>query len=646
MDKCLKCENNFIVINRESCEPYFTLSVGALNDATDFAVSYREQMYFLCAKNTRQVKDIPKETQFLLTRNDDNTYSLLIPLVLDGYHASVFGGSDNKLYITIENGDCKGSSLNGPICYISRGENLYTLIENAANDITALLPNCTKRQDKPVPEIADYFGLCTWESCRFDVGPEIITKELEYFKENGFVPKFLLLDDGWLSIENKGDRGKSGLTDFAPNENFKDGFAPFVSKIKKDYGIKLFYVWHAIMGYWGGTSASSDKMKKYNIEEKNTYISRTYYETQNALATYLEFPFGCLPPEKSFDFYNDFHKYLKSEGVDGVKVDSQAVLEAHGMGNGGRVVVAEKIHQALEASTHLNFGGELINCMSCSNDIIFNTKASNMMRSSGDFTSEDTSHGRHIYTNAQNTLYMGLFTHCDWDMFDTLHKYGELHAASRAISGSPVYISDKIGKSDFSIISALTLENGKIPRPLDMAKPTIDSVFCDPFNNEVFYKMFNFNVNGGVLGAFYMSDKGAETLKGEVSPLEIEGLGGEKFAVYCYKSRQKALCRKNESIGISCKLMGYEIITFAEVKNGFAPIGLTGKMNSGGTIKEYKILNEYLYIVSKGGGEFLIYCENKPSEIKVNGSPVRFSWEDGFAALIIEENGESEILVK
>ncbi len=58
-------------------------------------------------------------------------------------------------------------------------------------------------------------------------------------------------------------------------------------------------------------------------------------------------------------FYNDYHKYLKAQGVDGVKVDAQSVINCVGKGYGGSVALARAYHKALSKSIATNFPDEV-----------------------------------------------------------------------------------------------------------------------------------------------------------------------------------------------------------------------------------------------------------------------------------------------
>ena len=77
-------------------------------------------------------------------------------------------------------------------------------------------------------------------------------------------------------------------------------------------------------------------MKKYSPElifaKFNDYLRKNNEECINGNEIY----YGLAAGDKIFDFYNDYHKYLASQGVDGVKVDTQYYAEAVARGRGGR----------------------------------------------------------------------------------------------------------------------------------------------------------------------------------------------------------------------------------------------------------------------------------------------------------------------
>lgn len=137
---------------------------------------------------------------------------------------------------------------------------------------------------------------------------------------------------------------------------------------------RYVYVWHALAGYWGGVKPGVPEMDHY--ESKLSFpVSSPGVESQepdDALDSLTKNGLGLVNPEKVYNFYNELHSYLASAGIDGVKVDVQNILETLGAGHGGRVKLARKYHQALEASISQNFPDNgIISCMSHSTDNLF-----------------------------------------------------------------------------------------------------------------------------------------------------------------------------------------------------------------------------------------------------------------------------------
>ena len=95
---------------------------------------------------------------------------------------------------------------------------------------------------------------------------------------------------------------------------------------------------------------------------------------------------------------------------------------------------------------------------------------------------------------AYNSLWIGQFIYPDWDMFQTTHPAAYFHAASRAISGGPIYVSDKPGEHDFALLKQIVFPNGAIPRCANFALPTRDCLFLDPVHDGMtILKIWNFN---------------------------------------------------------------------------------------------------------------------------------------------------------
>lgn len=609
----LSGDGAFITLHLPQKASCFVTSLGKPVDLERFVCSHRMQPFFMDAASGSSLSELPIETQWLGLLHTDGSYTIMLPLACEPFRASLGGNENNELLVTVETGDDATMTDTALALYIAHGDNFYQLMEQAGKKIADRLQTCRIRDDKNAPACMQYFGWCTWNAFYADVSHDKVFEGLESFRAGGIVPKFLLLDDGWQTVNTSDpNRGHHQLSGFEPNEKFNHDLTPTIKTAKNDYGVELFYVWHAILGYWGG--ADPVAMEKYNVRQKCQHHSPAMFTVNEKYATNLRFPYGFIGEDQIFSFYNDYHRKLYRQGVDGVKVDVQAALEGVADGEGGRVRLINRYREALEASTQLHFKGELINCMSSNNDTVYTTMNSNLMRSSDDFfPKKPESHGQHVYKNAVNSVWMGLFTWCDWDMFQSAHEYGGFHAAARAVSGGPVYVSDAVGEHDFSVIQKLVLSDGTLPLAQSVGKPTTDSLFCDP--NKQLFKIFNHNLYGGVVGIFNMQHEGSEFLSCTVGHGDIDGFPEGDYAVYLHNQQ----CVFKKSATVSLKPREYEVATVAKIEKGIAPIGLSEKFNSGGTVGSAGWRDETYFILPKDDGTFLLYCEKTPKSVMLVG---------------------------
>ncbi|HRF96378.1 MAG TPA: Sip1-related alpha-galactosidase, partial [Aggregatilineales bacterium] len=170
----------------------------------------------------------------------------------------------------------------------------------------------------------------------------------------------------------------------------------------------------------------------------------------------------------------------------------------------------------------------------CANEMIYGALGSNIIRSSIDFWPDrPATHGEHLYTNAMFGMWFGEFLHPDWDMFQSAHAVGGFHAAGRAVSGSPIYVSDKPDAHNFDLLKKLVLPDGRVLRPLDIGRPTPDCLFHDPTKEDVLLKIYNHNAIGAVLGVFNAKHEG-DAIKGHVSLADIPNMPDDLSLVYTY----------------------------------------------------------------------------------------------------------------
>ena len=178
---------------------------------------------------------------------------------------------------------------------------------------------------------------------------------------------------------------------------------------------------------------------------------------------------------------------------------------------------------------------------------MWNRPSSAVSRSSDDFVPE-VSHGfrEHVIQNSYNSLLQGQFYWGDWDMFWSNHKENWNNSVLRAVSGGPVYTSDKVGQTNPSYIMPLIRRSGKVIRCQDVAMPTIDSLFEDSAKTGRTLKVFNCYKNCFVIATFCIAEGGEGNCK--ISRTDIPEMEEKRWYVYHYRNKNVSLLEENPYI--------------------------------------------------------------------------------------------------
>ena len=83
-------------------------------------------------------------------------------------------------------------------------------------------------------------------------------------------------------------------------------------------------------------------------------------------------------------------------------------------------------------------------------------------------------------------------------------------------------------------------------------------------------------------------------------------------------------------------------------KDGFAPIGITGKYNPAGMITGYEeVAPGIVTLEVMDGGPFLAWCEKEPAKVMVNQEEVTFDYgkKSGTLTLDVIPEGSSRITI-
>ena len=643
-------EGAFLSVTTEDAACYFERCLGQVEGLKRFTSGYRTNPFWMKPAVGELISELNSETQWLLCELEGGRYLSLIPL-LDFETSTRFSlkGSQEGLVVAGETGDPWVLSRGGVALYARIGYDPMALLSESAAEVSKWIDKGRLRRDKSVPEFVDLFGWCTWDAFYKDVSAEKVLEGLSSFRAGGVEPRLIILDDGWQSTR-RSPIGEHRLFSLSPNEKFAGDLSELIAIAKQKFCIETFIVWHALLGYWGGLEDLGFSAYDPRSVARSFGPGILDRDTKWNIG-----PWGAIVgvPEvgKVETFYRDYHNLLSKQGVDGVKVDAQAMLEAVSSGQGGRVRVAQTFREALESSVGAHFDDRLINCMSCTMEATYLAKDSIVMRTSDDFYPlKPETHGAHLFINAHVSMWLGEFMLPDWDMFQSSHPMAKMHAAARAISGGPVYVSDKPGQQDFELLSKLVLSNGRILRADGPARLTKDNLFSDPRTDPVLLKVFNRNRDCGVLGIFnirYHQEPEERTrLKGDYGVSDIEGLDGERFLAYEHRSEKLTTCQLDERFEIELEEGDWELVTFAPIEKGFAVVGLADKLNSSGAVlgRVWMTERECRIRIADGG---LLRCWSKrsPSEVRVKGEDCSFVYvpENGRLDVEIEGGGALDL---
>ncbi len=602
-------------------------TLGSLASVRRIAGQYRFVPFWLKPFVGGSAATLRPETLWTLTERKDGKYLLMVAL-LDGVSRFALRGSTGNIVVTAETGDPATNTSGGLALFVATDSDPYRLFARAARALQQHF-QIPHRSARAAPRFLDEFGWCTWDAFYKEVSAEKIATGLASFKEGDVSPKLLIVDDGWQSVERSAT-GEDRLVSLRPNARFAGDLRPTVRLAKENYGVSTLLVWHALIGYWGGLDEQA--LARYRPRTVARSFGPAILEQD---PTWNVRPWGAVvgvpAAEHVAAFFRDYHQSLAAQGVDGVKVDNQAMLEAVSAGQGGRVSLAQTFRRALESSVAENFSGRLINCMSCSQEALFFARDSVVLRTSDDFyPNRKETHPLHVHANAVAGLWFGEFIQPDWDMFQSGHTTGPLHAAARVLSGGPLYVSDRPGVHDFALLRQLVLADGTHLRCDDPGRPTKDCLFADPTTESRAYKIFNRNGPRGFLGLFNLQSEDGRAAIATYSVADLPTVTGRRFAAYSHQ--QNALWETSPRQTKRQRLAAgaWDLITYSPIEHGFAAIGVVDKLNPGGTIAvETWDGVRRVKLILKTGGTFLAWSHRRPQRVLLDRAEVAYAYQAG-----------------
>lgn len=575
-----------------------------------------------------------------LWEREEGGCAIALPLV-DGSLRGILRGAKGGLSIRVSENDPLPDSAT--LLLVATGNDPLALVQWAIKKVSERLGTFRLRSEKAIPTWVNYFGWCTWDAFYKEVTAEKVLQGLESLKQAGFSPRFLILDDGWQDVQDE-----QLLSFHTQPERFPQGLKPLVDKAKAEYGVKLFAVWHAFEGYWNGVNPKGSLADQYRL----VLSEGIAYNMVDAASVKR----SLVHPADVARFYDDYYTVLRAEGVDMVKVDNQASLDHFCTREAPPTAVMQAYQAAFQSAAQKHFHGETLHCMSNTPDAVYSLKTANVWRNSQDFfPAEPQSHASHIFDNTLNAMWVGTFALPDWDMFQSGHPAGAYHAAARAISGGPVYVSDKPGQHDPAVLSKLMLGDGRILRSTQPALPARDSIFEDGRIVPRVTKVVNFNkVEGwvapiGVLGLFncYYSKTEQGAVSGEYCAADVPAVSGARCALYHHTTGNVAVAAAPDRFPVRLESLGYEVVTVSPVLDGVALFGLLDKFNGSRALESARWTSaSELELVLADGGRVGWFSEKPAVSAIFNGASIEITQQGSLSWVRLPEGAPASLLLR
>jgi hypothetical protein len=141
----------------------------------------------------------------------------------------------------------------------------------------------------------------------------------------------------------------------------------------------------------------------------------------------------------------------------------------------------------------------------------------------------------------------------------------------------------------------------------------------------------------GVIGAFNALENGG-TVAGVVRPRDVEGMQGDRFAVFEHFSRRLVVAGGNDAIPTRLGPDRPELFLVVPIDRGFAPFGLLDKYLSPRTIHAQRISGNTLTVELVEGGRFGAYVDGPPRSVTVDGAVVQPVLRDGLVQIDVDPN--------
>ena len=489
------------------------------------------------------LRELPGKVQALLLRRGER-YRYILPVCADTWKTVIRGGRDGMEFRI--SAECAGvTDCVRQLAWVeAEGTDPLKLAHDCAEAAAALLGNGLKlRAERKYPEVLEYLGWCSWDAFQIRVSEAGLLEKAAEFRDKHVPVRFAIIDDMWADVPHlKEIPSEIGFSDMvremhkSPIRSFEGVPVRFPNGMKhtvealKEAGIRNVGIWFPTTGYWFGVEPGSGMEREFADDLCTAPDGRRIVKSE---LPHTARWFGALCGK------------AKSWGADFVKIDNQGCQQFYReVGAIGKT--ARAVQTGIETAVAEHFGGAVINCMGMPSECMFNRHDSAVSRCSDDFMPENREwFTKNILQCAYNGILQGQFYVNDWDMWWTDDGQAEKNSLCRAVSGGPIYVSDKLGRTNPEILKPLCLSDGRILRPDESATPTADCLTTDPRTSGKPFKVRNRAGNAGLLEAFNL-DREERPVHGSIGAADVGFSPDTRVVVYDWFAKTCRLLEAGE----------------------------------------------------------------------------------------------------
>ena len=576
-------------------------------DETKYAAIENHSAFWCRPAFGDQLSKLPAKVQELFIRNGER-YICYLPVCDSVFKTLIRGEEEGFGFVMYSNYDGITVCEEQLAFLCMEGADPLILARDCAKVAAELLGNgLAMRETKQTADVFNYLGWCSWNALMIRVNHDGLLEKAREFSEKGIPMHYAIIDDMWAEVPGLNqvalDRGMtaamhaSKLACFEGDpQRFPKGMKGVIADLKKA-GIPEVGVWFPTTGYWAGLDPDGEEAKLHQADTVITECATFSIGDPKTLSV-------APDEEKAFRWFDDYCGRVKAWDGDFVKIDNQGFHHTyHNLAPIGQS--ARAIQSAIDKATDKHFDGALINCMGMPSECMFN-RTSTVSRCSDDFVPENRAwFAKNILQCSYNGLLQGQYYVNDWDMWWTDDDQATKNSLCRAISGGPVYVSDKIGRTDPEKFKPLILRNGRIIRCDESATPTADCIMEDPTKTGKIFKIRNRIGKNGVAAVFNIDGQN-RPVSGTLSAHQT-GIAKGDYVYYEYFSGDCGLLKDGESLSITLQHNDdFRLYTFVPYnQGGVTPLGRLDLFMGIGAVQKIRG-NKITYIE---GGKLGFYAD-------------------------------------